>query len=226
MKSVDTLPKTTFSERRFTRKQLAQVQETVQLFPHLSRKELALTVCEHLAWTTPTGQNKIHSCLTLLDKLEAHGIVTLPAKRVKQAPGHPIPAFHELPATPPLTATLAAVVPITLHRVTSPEERASWKAYLQTYHYLGYKHPIGAQLGYLVVSAAWPHPLGCLLFSASAAWALAPRDHWIGWDAAHRPRARRFNCRSAGRTRSAPSACGWTGRSARRSPRGRTARSR
>ena len=36
------------------------------------------------------------------------------------------------------------------------------------------------------VSAARQHPLGCLLFSASAAWALAPRDHWIGWDAAHR----------------------------------------
>jgi len=53
--------------------------------------------------------------------------------------------------------------------VTSPEERTSWKAYLQTYHYWVYKHPIGAQLGYLVVSEARQHPLGCLLFSASAA---------------------------------------------------------
>lgn len=186
MKTVDTLPKTTFSGRRFTRKQLAQVQETVQLFPNLSRKELALTVCEHLEWTTPTGQNKIHSCLTLLTELEAHGIVTLPATRVKQAPSHPIPAFHEPPVTAPLTDTLAAIAPITLHRVVSKEERENWKAYLQTYHYLGYKHPMGAQLGYLVVSAARQHPLGCLLFSASAAWALAPRDHWIGWDTTHR----------------------------------------
>ncbi len=92
MKTVETLPMTTFSGRRFTRKQLAQVQETVQLFPHLSRKELALTICEHLEWTTPKGQNKIHSCLTLLTELEAHGIVTLPAKRVKQAPGHSLPS--------------------------------------------------------------------------------------------------------------------------------------
>ena len=186
MKTVETLPQTTFSGRRFTRKQLAQIQATVQTFPNLSRKELACTVCEHLSWTTPNGQYKVHSCLTLLDKLEAHGAVTLPAKRIKKAPGHPIPMFQEPPATAPLTDTLVAVAPITLHRVTSTEERAKWKAYLQTYHYLGYKHPIGAQLGYLVVSAAWPHPLGCLLFSASAAWALAPRDHWIGWDAAHR----------------------------------------
>lgn len=186
MKTVETLPQTTFSGRRFTRKQLAQVQATVQTFPNLSRKELARTVCEHLSWTTPNGQYKVHSCLTLLDKLEAHGVVTLPTKRIKKTPGHPIPAFQEPPATAPLTNTLAAIAPITLHRVTSKEERESWKAYLQTYHYLGYKHPIGAQLGYLVVSAAWQHPLGCLLFSASAAWALTPRDHWIGWDATHR----------------------------------------
>ena len=46
MKTVETLPKTTFSGRRFTRKQLAQVQATVQLFPNLSRKELARTLCE------------------------------------------------------------------------------------------------------------------------------------------------------------------------------------
>ena len=186
MKTVDTLPKTTLSGRRFTRKQLAQVQETVQLFPNLSRKELALTVCEHLRWTTPTGQNKVNSCLTLLNELEAHGVVTLPATRNKRAQGHPIPAFHKPPATAPLTDTLAALAPITLHRVTSKEERACWKAYLQTYHYLGYKHPMGAQLGYLVVSEARQRPLGCLLFSASAAWALAPRDRWIGWDTTHR----------------------------------------
>jgi len=53
MNTVDTLPKTTFNGRRFTRKQLAQVQEIVQLFLNLSRKELARTVCEHLRWTTP-----------------------------------------------------------------------------------------------------------------------------------------------------------------------------
>ncbi len=186
MKTVDILPKTTFGGRRFTRKQLVQIQETVQLFPHLSRKELAFTVCEHLSWITPTGQNKVNSCLALLSELEAHGVVTLPATRHKPAPSHPIPVFTEPPDTTPLTAPLAAMAPITLQRVTSKEERADWKAYLQTYHYLGYTHPIGAQVGYLVVSAVRPHPLGCLLFSASAAWALAPRDHWIGWDTTHR----------------------------------------
>ncbi len=70
MKSVETLLKTTFSGRRFTRKQLAHVQETVEQFPNLSRAELAHTLCEHLNWKTPNGKNKVESCLTLLEKLE------------------------------------------------------------------------------------------------------------------------------------------------------------
>lgn len=81
MNDISTLPKTTFSGRRFTRKQLEQVQETVQTFKNLSLKELALTVCEHLNWTTPNGKLKVNSALTLLEKLEFYGIVTLPAKR-------------------------------------------------------------------------------------------------------------------------------------------------
>ena len=86
MKSVETLLKTTFSGRRFTRKQLARVQETVEQFPNLSRTELARTLCEHLNWKTPNGKDKVESCLTLLEKLEAQGVVSLPAKQVQQAP--------------------------------------------------------------------------------------------------------------------------------------------
>ncbi|MDA3918877.1 MAG: hypothetical protein PF690_18175, partial [Deltaproteobacteria bacterium] len=80
MKDISTLPKTTFSGRRFTRKQLEQVQETVEIFKNLSRKELALTICEHLDWVTPNGKLKINSALTLLEKLESYDVVTLPAK--------------------------------------------------------------------------------------------------------------------------------------------------
>jgi len=40
------LDSTTFCGRRFTRRQLADVQQTVASFPALSRKELARTICE------------------------------------------------------------------------------------------------------------------------------------------------------------------------------------
>jgi len=192
MNDISTLPKTTISGRRFTRKQLEQVQETVRMFKNLSRKELALTLCEHLNWKTPNGRLKVNSALTLLEKLESYGIVNLPAKRKVKAYVRHIPSFIEHPEAPPVNDTLKAVGPVTLQRIISKEDREDWKAYIQTYHYLGYKHPVGAHIGYFIVSEALQQKLGCLLFSASAAWTLAPRDKLIGWGKKHRQKLLHF----------------------------------
>ena len=56
--------------REITREQLSEILETVGLFPSLSRKELAATICEHLGWVTLTGNNKLDACTKLLEKLE------------------------------------------------------------------------------------------------------------------------------------------------------------
>src|SRR5262245_58512300 len=162
MKSVESLLGTTFSGRRFTRKQLAQVQETVERFPKLSRTELAHTLCEHLDWKTPNGKNKIESCLTLLEKLEALGMVSLPAKQARQAPQRRVPLLeNDLPETP-IEAALGTLTPIRLEAVSSSgADREQWKAYLQTHHYLGYRQPIGPHLGYFIVSQPRQQRLGC-----------------------------------------------------------------
>jgi hypothetical protein len=187
MQSVETLVKTTFSGRRFTRKQLAQVQDTVERFPGLSRTELARTVCEHLDWRTPNGKYKVESCLTLLKKLEGLGVVSLPAKQVRQVGPRRVPVLENDTIQAPITAELSTLRPIRLEAVgSSGPDREQWKSYLQTYHYLGYRQPVGPHLGYFIVSQPRQIRLGCLLFSASAAWALAPRDQWIGWDLQHR----------------------------------------
>lgn len=187
MESIDSLPSTTFSGRRFTRKQLALVQATVERFTGLSRRELAQTLCEHLDWKSPNGKNKVESCLTLLEKLEAHGVIRLPAKRISRRPQRTIATFDNGAAPdPPIDDVLSAIAPIRLELASSPEDRQLWKAYVQTYHYLGYRQPVGAHLRYFVVSEPRQQRLGCLLFSASAAWALAPRDKWIGWEDSQR----------------------------------------
>jgi len=186
MKSIVSLPKTTFCGRRFTRRQLVGVQETVETFSNLSRSELALTVCEHLDWRTPRGSLKIQSSLTLLETLEEYGVITLPPKRARKPQVRRVPRFEEHPVSPPVEGSLELVTPITLRMVSAQEDRERWKAYLQTYHYLGYKHPFGAHLGYFIVSEPLQQELGCFVFAASAAWALAPRDQWIGWDKKHR----------------------------------------
>ncbi len=187
MKSVEALLKTTFSGRRFTRKQLAHVQQTVEQFPNLTRTELAHTRCEHLSWKTPNGKNKVESCLTLLEKPEAQGVISLPARQVRQAPQRRVPLLEKDTPETPTEAALDTLMPVRLEAVgSSGPDRERWKAYLQTFHYLGYRQPVGPHRGYFIVSEPRQQRLGCLLFSASAAWALAPRDRWIGWDLQHR----------------------------------------
>ncbi len=180
--NIDDLPKTTISGRRFTRKQLTLVQETAEICKNLSRKELALTVCENLNWTNPAGKLKVNSCLILLEKLESFGILTLPVLKKAKRAKPTLPTFKIQPDTTPITETLEALGPISLQPILTKEDRADFKAFLEAYHYLKYKHPFGSYLSYFVVSDATQTKLGCLLFTASAALTLAPRDKWIGWE--------------------------------------------
>ena len=53
---IENLKSTTFFGKRLTRRQIADIQETVGLFPKLSRTELGHTICEHLRWQTPKGE--------------------------------------------------------------------------------------------------------------------------------------------------------------------------
>ena len=51
--------------------ELGLIQETVELFPALSRTELAETLCDHLGWYTASGTRKGRACQELLERLEA-----------------------------------------------------------------------------------------------------------------------------------------------------------
>ncbi len=52
---ITDLRSTTFPGRRLTRRQIADVQETVALFPNDSRNGSARTIRGHLGWTTARG---------------------------------------------------------------------------------------------------------------------------------------------------------------------------
>ena len=47
---IEALKSTTFFGRRFTRRQIADIAETVAMLPNDSRNELSKTICEHLGW--------------------------------------------------------------------------------------------------------------------------------------------------------------------------------
>ena len=78
---IKNLESTTFQGTRFTRRKLADMQESVQTFPQPSRHELAQTLCVHHRWQTPKGRNRLGFVLRLMQDLERLGIVSLPAPR-------------------------------------------------------------------------------------------------------------------------------------------------
>ena len=67
-----------------------------------------------------------------------------------------------------------------LSPVTDKPASRLWNGLIDRYHYLGYRPLPGAQLRYLVESDQGL--LGALGFGA-AAWKVAARDRWIGWEA-------------------------------------------
>jgi len=163
---IKRLKSTTFLGRRFRRAQLALMQETVALFPALSRKQLALAICENLEWYTGSGTHAYQACLQVLVKLEALGILQLPPKAPGPTRGacKPLQWSEASAEAAPVVADLQALQPLQLQLVTTESERRLWNEYIDRYHYLGYKHPMGANLRYWMVDAQGRH-LACLGFS-------------------------------------------------------------
>jgi hypothetical protein len=165
--------------------QMADIAELVDTFGHLSRNELANTVCELLGWQRANGRLKAIECRQFLEALDAKGVIALPAVRPcrpgKQTARPPGGALQGMPDA--ICAALAELGQVQLVEVATAADRSRWCAYVDQHHYLGYRQAFGARLGYFI--RAGGKDLGCIQFS-SAAWKMACRDRWIGWSDAQR----------------------------------------
>jgi hypothetical protein len=173
---------------RIQREDLKLIQEIVASCDGLSRMELARTVCELMGWRRRNESLKGRECREFLEKLDARGVVVLPEKRA----GRPVGRETQVPMTErgetgrPVRGTARDLGRLEMERVETGEARRLFRELVGRYHYLGHAVPFGAHLRYLIY-AREPERivLGCIQFS-SAAWRIAVRDKWIGWD----PRAR------------------------------------
>ena len=177
---IERLPCTTFCGRRLTRRQIADIQATVGCCPQLSRTELGHTICEHLHWQTSQGSNRIQLAMRLLEALERLGIVALPAKKsAGRGRQRPIQPGDRSAPQPPVEDSLASLEPLRLRLVSGREQAAAWNEWIERYHPLGYRQPLGAHLRYFLEDRSG-RLLGCLLYDF-AARRLPVRDRWIGW---------------------------------------------
>ena len=175
-----------FCGRQLAAEEIKLIRDIVHDFPALSLAELARTICELLDWRRPTGALKNHECYLFLKRLRDRGwLSSLPEIRAAfvRGPRRPIAVSEQSDPQTPLSGSVRDYTPLELDLVCDASGRALFKQYIHRYHYLGYRVPVGAQLRYFVRSRRSPDRplLACLLFT-SAAWKMAPRDHWIGWD--------------------------------------------
>jgi hypothetical protein len=179
-----------FCGHALTAAELALIRQITREFANLAWTELAATLCELLEWRRPNGTLKSRECYLFLRELHRRGWLpwlAAPQPKTRRTPLAKLVA--QMGAEPPvLASSLDRYRPVQLELIHDADQRRLFRAYLDQYHYLGYRAPFGAQLRYWV-RAAQPElpPLAALLFT-SAAWRMAPRDSWIGWNDALRQR--------------------------------------
>lgn len=69
----------TFCGRAFTAQEVELMRTVAQDYAGLGVTEIARTICELLDWKRPNGGLKNHECRQLLERLQAEGVLTLPA---------------------------------------------------------------------------------------------------------------------------------------------------
>ncbi|SFE24421.1 Druantia anti-phage system protein DruA [Nitrosomonas sp. Nm166] len=166
--------------REFSDDIIERIRERVRGDPSVTRTKLSREVCEWMNWRGPDGRLREMSCRVALLKLARCEILELPPARcISFTRQTQVDGLNE--SWPIVEMTLSELGPVWLVPVDSRQAELSkyWWTMLQTHHPLGAGPLCGAQIRYLVASDLGM--LGALSFSA-AAWRLAARDKWIGWD--------------------------------------------
>lgn len=172
--------------REFSAQDIQAIHELIEQHPRMRRAELSRRLCELFDWSRPNGQLKDMTCRVALLRMQADGLITLPASQMSRPrrPAH----FPPTPATDAQAALLRPVheLPaLSLRPPTGTAASRQWNEYIARYHYLGYTAMSGSQLRYNVFAG---EQLVALLSFGASAWKLAARERFIGWGEPQRQR--------------------------------------
>jgi hypothetical protein len=174
--------------RKLVAQDILRIGQLMADNPTWSRRRLSEVLCAEWDWRNGSGRLKDMATRTLLLKLDARGLIQLPARR--RVPSNRMAArqvSQQMWDSTPVTGTLRDVGPLTLCEVSADAAaRVRFAAALAEFHYLGYRGTVGENLQYMVTDKTG-RLLACLLFG-SAAWKCRPRDQFIDWNSEQRAR--------------------------------------
>jgi hypothetical protein len=172
--------------RLFTPDQIGRIRRLIASEPRANRVRLSRLVCEEFSWRGPGGKMKEMSCRVALLGMHRDGLIALPPPQRGNGNGRTRPRLTSASdPREPVSSPAGDLGDLTLAIVRDEGESRLWNELIERYHYLGYTPLPGAQLRYLVF--AGPRLLAALGFGA-AAWKVAPRDRFIGWNPEQRKR--------------------------------------
>jgi hypothetical protein len=148
--------------------------------PSDSRRVLSKKLCRAWNWVQPNGALRDMVCRGLMLGLHRAGHIRLPEK--KSHPKNPFvdrkkPGKVKIDQSP-INCRLSQIKPFQYEQVRRTSAEKLFNSLIEHYHYLGYCHPVGEQLKYIVY---WQkRPIACLSWS-SAPRHIGCRDRHIGW---------------------------------------------
>lgn len=169
-----------YSGRDFSAEDLQAIARMIALNPMLKRTPLSRLVCEQLDWRRPDGRLREMSCRVAMLRMQADGLITLPASRISKPRRRA--QFIATPATDEQPLLVAAVHELPTLKLSIVQGRGAasrlWNEYVARYHYLGYTPMSGSQIRYSVHAG---ERLVALLSFGASAWKVADRERFIGW---------------------------------------------
>jgi hypothetical protein len=156
------------------------IRELIKKHPQDSRRRLSKRLCQAWNWKQANGFLRDMYCRSFMLHLHRLGYISLPAPKMR--PPNPLakrndPEFISVDQSP-VHKKVSEIQPLLFKQVRGSNLEKVYNGLISEYHYLGYCHPIGEHLKYVVYWDA--KPISCLAFS-SAPRHIGARDRYIGW---------------------------------------------
>ena len=184
-----------YRSRELTVQDIGFIQATITEHYSKGRSYISRVLCKAWNWIQPNGKLKEYAARDLLLRLEENGFIELPPRlrpknNLKRKCFDQIPLFIDQPVGGQIGDYPEPVI-----ELVSPGNQYIWSYLLHHYHYLGLPKLVGEHIKHLALIDG--QVVGCLAW-ASAAWKVAARDRFLGWDV---PTRRKHLYRIANNTR-------------------------
>lgn len=156
------------------------INKLMKANPKASRYALSKELCKAWNWVQANGALRDMVARGFMLQLHRKGYIKLPPKR--NSPNNPFvnrtkPEKIFVDCTE-INAKLKEIKPLEIRQVRNTPAEKLFNSLIEHHHYLGYCHPVGEQLKYMVY--ANDRPIACFSWS-SAPRHIGARDRYIGW---------------------------------------------